>query len=432
MPKRSLASWLRTLEHQHPIEIDLGTERVAEVWAKMQRLLHGSADTQVNPDKTLTISVAGTNGKGSCVASMEAMLLAHGYSVGAFTSPHFLAYNERIRIAGQSVCDEALVDAFEQISLSSGSITLTYFEYGTLAALWIFARAQLDVRLLEVGLGGRLDAVNIVDADVAVVTNIALDHQEWLGDTVEQIAIEKLAIARPQKPLIWGDRGTLEPLQASIIATGARIYAVGRDFYAESTNGQATLFYQSFETPMTLTAIDDRGLLIDNKATAVQALLAAGLRLEDDLCRQALNEVTLTGRYQQLTYRGVRVVLDVAHNPAAAAQLASRLSQSRRRQLAIASVLKDKDWDGIVGALSSAVDRWYIAEINTSSRAADAHELLQVMYNRDLSGRSYESISTAFFAAIADAAEGDNVVVLGSFHTVACVLNIILAGEPVD
>jgi dihydrofolate synthase/folylpolyglutamate synthase len=432
MHKRSLASWLRTLEHQHPIEIDLGTERVAEVWAKMQRLLHGSSDTHVNPDKTLTISVAGTNGKGSCVASMEAMLLAHGYSVGAFTSPHFLAYNERIRIAGQPVCDEVLVDAFEQISLSSGSITLTYFEYGTLAALWIFARAQLDVRLLEVGLGGRLDAVNIVDADVAVVTNIALDHQEWLGDTVEQIAIEKLAIARPQKPLIWGDRDTLEPLQANIIATGARIYEVGRDFYAESTNGQATLFYQSFETPMTLTAIDDGGLLMDNKATAVQALLAAGLRLEHDLCRQALNEVTLTGRYQQLTYRGVRVVLDVAHNPAAAAQLASRLSQSRGRQLAIASVLKDKDWDGIVGALSSAVDRWYIAEINTSDRAADAHELLQVMYNRNSSGCSYESISAAFFAAIADAAEGDNVVVLGSFHTVACVLNIILAGEPVD
>ena len=432
MPKRSLASWLRTLEQQHPIEIDLGTERVAEVWARMQRLLHGSVGTHKNSDKTLTISVAGTNGKGSCVASMEAILLAHGYRVGAFTSPHFLAYSERIRIAGQPVRDEILIDAFEQIRLSSGSISLTYFEYGTLAALWIFARAQLDVRLLEVGLGGRLDAVNIVDADVAVVTNIALDHQEWLGDTVEQIAIEKLAIARPKKPLIWGDRDTLEPLRANITATGARIYEVGRDFYAESTNGQATLFYQSFEMPMTLTAIDDGGLLIDNKATAVQALTAAGLRLEDDLCRQALNEVTLTGRYQQLTYRGVRVVLDVAHNPAAAAQLASRLSQSRGRQLAIASVLKDKDWDGIVGALSSAVDRWYVAEINTSGRAADAHELLQVMYNRNLSGRSYESISAAFFAAIADAAEGDNVVILGSFHTVACVLNIILAGEPVD
>ena len=432
MPKRSLASWLRTLEHQHPIEIDLGTERVAEVWAKMQGLLHGSAKTRVNPDKTLTISVAGTNGKGSCVASMEAILLAHGYSVGAFTSPHFLAYNERVRIAGQPVCDEVLVDAFEQISLSSGSISLTYFEYGTLAALWIFARAQLDVTLLEVGLGGRLDAVNIVDADVAVVTSIALDHQEWLGDTVEQIAIEKLAIARPQKPLIWGDRDTLEPLQANIAATGARLYEVGRDFYAESTNGRATLFCLSFDRPRTLTAIDDGGLLIDNKATAMQALLAAGLRLEDDLCRQALNEVSLTGRYQQMTYRGVRVVLDVAHNPAAAEQLARRLSQSRGRQLAIASVLKDKDWDGIVGALSSAVDRWYTAEINTSGRAANVHELLQVLYDRSLSGSGYESITTAFFAAIADATEGDNVVVLGSFHTVACVLNIILAGEPVD
>ena len=432
MPKRSLASWLRTLEHQHLTEIDLGTERVAEVWARMQRLLHGSVGTHKNSDKTLTISVAGTNGKGSCVASMEAILLAHGYSVGAFTSPHFLAYNERVRIAGQPVCDEVLIDAFEQISLSSGSISLTYFEYGTLAALWIFARAQLHVTLLEVGLGGRLDAVNIVDADVAVVTNIALDHQEWLGDTVEQIAIEKLAIARPQKPLIWGDRDTLESLQKKIIATGARVYEVGRDFYVKSADGQATLFYQSFEMPMTLTAIDAGGLLIDNKATALQALLAARLRLDDDLCRQALNAVSLTGRHQQLTYCGVRVVLDVAHNPAAAAQLASRLSQRRGRQLAIASVLKDKDWDGIVGALSSAVNRWYIAEISTSVRAADAHELLQVMYNRDLEGSRYESISAAFFAAIAEAAEGDNVVVLGSFHTVACVLNIILSGEPVD
>jgi dihydrofolate synthase/folylpolyglutamate synthase len=277
-----------------------------------------------------------------------------------------------------------------------------------------------------------LDAVNIVDADVAVVTSIALDHQEWLGDTVEQIAIEKAAIARPQKPLIWGDRDTLESLQANIVATGAKIYEVGRDFYAQSTNGRATLFCQSFDRPRTLAAMDDGGLLIDNKATAMQALLAAGLRLEDDLCRQALNEVSLTGRYQQLTYRGVRVVLDVAHNPAAAEQLARRLSQSRGRQLAIASVLKDKHWDGIVSALSSAVDRWYTAEINTSGRAANVHELLQVLYNRSLSGSGYESITTAFFAAIADATEGDNVVVLGSFHTVACVLNIILAGEPVD
>jgi dihydrofolate synthase/folylpolyglutamate synthase len=432
MPKRSLASWLRTLEHQHPIEIDLGTKRVAEVWARMQRLLHESCGNHKNSEKALTISVAGTNGKGSCVASMEAILLGHGYSVGAFTSPHFLAYNERIRIAGQPVRDEVLIDAFEQISLSSGSISLTYFEYGTLAALWIFARAQLHVTLLEVGLGGRLDAVNIVDADVAVVTNIALDHQEWLGDTVEQIAVEKLAIARPQKPLIWGDRGTLESLQAKIIETGARVYQVGRDFYAESADGQAKLFYQSFDMPTTLTLIDAGGLLIDNKATALQALLAAGLRLDDDLCRQALNEVSLTGRYQQLTYCGVRVVLDVAHNPAAAAQLASRLSQWRGRQLAIASVLKDKDWDGIVGALSSAIDRWYIAEISTSVRAVDAHELLQVMYNRDIDVSSYESISAAFFAAIAEAAEGDSVVVLGSFHTVACVLNIIFSGEPVD
>lgn len=429
MSERSLVNWLKELERQHPIEIDLGTERSAKIWRRLKEVLHSLCDTQLLP---LTISVAGTNGKGSCVASMEAMLLAHGYSVGAFTSPHFLHYNERVRIDGVVVTDNLLIEAFEQIAICSGSISLTYFEYGTLAALWVFARRNVDVRLLEVGLGGRLDAVNIVDADVAIVTSIALDHQDWLGDTVEEIAAEKLGIARPNKPLIWGD-GALNVRYDTLIArTDALVYRVGRDFTVDSSDGSSVVVCSFDEVSYKLTMLDGEGVVVGNKACALQALLAAGLSLDEELCRDALNNVSLTGRHQTLIYDGVTVLLDVAHNPAAAALLASRLCRTNVSYFAVASVLSDKDWSGIVDSLSPVIARWYVAEINTSERAADAQQLVQVLYNKQLRASWYDSISAAFLTAIKDAGDGGSVVVLGSFHTVTCVLSIILSGERVD
>ena len=199
MTNRSLAEWLSLLESRHPCEIELGLERVDKVWKRFQ----SSHAKEAFSGKVVT--VAGTNGKGSCVASMQAVLLAHGYSVGSFTSPHFLVYNERICLNGQPVADQNIIDAFELIETLRQDISLSYFEFNTLAALIIFAQKSPDILLLEVGLGGRLDAVNIIDADVAILTSIDLDHQQWLGETRAKIAKEKLGIARANKPLIIGE-----------------------------------------------------------------------------------------------------------------------------------------------------------------------------------------------------------------------------------
>ena len=227
MPDRNLAEWLTLLEARHPAEIDLGLERVAAVWSTIQ----GQRRQQGNAISLPTaITVAGTNGKGSCLASMQAVALAHGYRVGLFTSPHFLFYNERIAVQGQPVDDQTIVRAFDEIEAARGDISLTYFEFGTLAALVVFVDADLDLMLLEVGLGGRLDAINIIDADVAVVTSIALDHQAWLGDTRELIAVEKLGIARPSRPLVIAEADGPAGFDSMIAATGAQPFVIDRDF----------------------------------------------------------------------------------------------------------------------------------------------------------------------------------------------------------
>ena len=224
MPDTSLASWLRRLEYQHEKPVQLGLERVDIVW---KRLTSDIPMLRSRKEKPKTISVAGTNGKGSTVACMEALLLAHNYSVGSYTSPHFLSYNERIRINGKMVSNNDLVEAFEIIHDASKGIPLTYFEYGTLAALKLFLEADIQVQLLEVGLGARLDAVNIVDPDVAVVSSIDFDHQAWLGETLLEIAVEKLGIARANRPLVWGESSYFNCYEPFITKTDAVLLKIG-------------------------------------------------------------------------------------------------------------------------------------------------------------------------------------------------------------
>ncbi len=418
MPNRSLADWLTLLENRHPSEIELGLGRVSEVWQRLQA-----------PQKTKTpiaITVAGTNGKGSCIASMQALLLAHGYSVGMFTSPHFLTYNERICIAGKPVSDQIIVAAFEEIEAVSADISLTYFEFGTLAALLVFIDASPDVMLLEVGLGGRLDAINIIDADVAVVTSIALDHQDWLGDTREAIAREKLGIARANRPLLIGEQDYPPGFEQMVLDTGADALYIGRDFsYSEEPLFCAQLIVNTGS--MAIDQLPSAGLLPVNKTLALQALLSAGLSLNAADSRAALESVRLTGRHQVLSYRGTEVILDVAHNPAAAGALAQNLAAFEGRTLAVASVLADKDWAGIVAAMGNVVDDWFIAKISDSPRASEGQTLLEVLYNAGQSGQLLESIGQALDGALEQATAVDRVVVFGSFHTVAAALNIILA-----
>ena len=418
MDDRSLAEWLALLETRHPSEIEMGLGRVSDVWQSLQA---------GRPKYTsLAITVAGTNGKGSCLTCMQAVLLGHGYSVGLFTSPHFLIYNERICLAGEPVSDALIVAAFEEIEVHRGDVSLTYFEFGTLAALVIFRDAAPDVMLLEVGLGGRLDAINIIDADVAVVTSIDLDHQSWLGDTREQIAVEKLGIARANRPLIIGEQDFPVGFEEMVASTGASGLFVSRDF-SFTREARFTANLKSPDGVLVIDQLESQGLLPLNKTLALQALLSAGIRLNVNNSRRALAAVTLRGRHQSIEYQGFRVILDVAHNPAAAKVLAQNLPAMAGRTLAVASVLDDKDWSGIVAELSKTVDDWFVAEISDSPRALSGQMLLELLYNSAQPAQLYDSVAQAFFAAVAEATEADRIVVFGSFHTVSVVLQVILA-----
>ena len=427
MPERSLADWLNLLEGRHPSEIELGLHRVSLVWQRLQSE-HGF--NQQKPP--LAITVAGTNGKGSSLACMQAILLEHGYSTGMFTSPHFLHYNERICLGGVPVADQIIVDAFELIEAQCGNISLTYFEFGTLAALVIFYQARPDVMLLEVGLGGRLDAINIIDADVAVLTSVALDHQDWLGDTREAIAREKLGIARPGRPLIIGEQDHPVGFKQMVAETGADALFAGKDFsYTDENPFAVSLIGIGGEDgQLEIDQLAQSSLLATNKTVALQALLAAGIELEVATSRKALQQVGLRGRQQRLNFRGVEVILDVAHNPAAATKLAQSLAAQQGTSVAVASVLDDKDWSGILGAMSPVISHWHIAEISQNSRASKGQYLLDLLYNADQSGDLHRSIEEAFLQAV-DAVsvdtEAQRIVVFGSFHTVALVLNLILA-----
>lgn len=421
MLDRSLADWLHLLESRHPSEIELGLERVAEVWV---RLLQTPELKQQKPP--IAITVAGTNGKGSCIRSMQALLLAHGYSAGAFTSPHFIAYNERICLAGQPVSDQTVVDAFEQIEAVRGDISLTYFEFGTLAALVVFYQASPDIMLLEVGLGGRLDAINIIDADVAVLTSIALDHCDWLGDTRALIAREKLGVARPGHPLVIGEQDHPPGFQALVAETGAKALFVGHDFtYTQEQMFSCTV--QDSAANQHFDGLEAPGLLPLNKTLAIQALVCAGISLNVEDSRSALQGLSLTGRQQRLQFRGVDIILDVAHNPAAAEVLAANLPDIAGKTLAVASVLDDKDWSGIVAPMVNVIDDWNLAEISDSPRASKGQSLLDLLYNAGQSGQLHSSVEAAFLETVDTARAADQVVVFGSFHTVASVLKVILA-----
>ena len=423
MPDTALASWLFRLEHQHEEPIQLGLERVASVW---QRLISNMPELGSRRKKLRTISVAGTNGKGSTVACLESLLLAHDYRVGTYTSPHFFYYNERIRINGKMVSDKALVEAFEAIDNAAVGLSLTYFEYGTLAALMLFLRSHVQIQLLEVGLGGRLDAVNIVDSDVAVVTSIDFDHQAWLGDSLPEIAREKLGIARANRPLIWGESSHFQCFESLIDQTGADLIKIGEHFAIRQIGEYSRIVcHSNFDEVVKFENLRDTGIPMNSKALALQTLISADIVLDARKSLDALNEIQLMGRYQCEYFSDTQIILDVAHNPASARMLGKRLEKLNGSVLAVASVLNDKDWDGIVDSLMTQVKSWRIAQIRNSSRAMSEQDMLEVLYNKGLNGLPFETIESAFLDAIRMSCKDDIVLVIGSFHTVADVLRII-------
>lgn len=420
MTNRSLAEWLSLLESRHPCEIELGLERVNTVWNRFKSV----SDANSFPSKVIT--VAGTNGKGSCVASMQSILLAHGYSVGSFTSPHFLVYNERICLNGQLVDDSSIVAAFELIEYLREEISLTYFEFNTLAALIIFTQKKPDIVLLEVGLGGRLDAANIIDADVAVLTSVDLDHQQWLGETRTEIAREKLGIARANKPLIIGESNYPDNFERLVSSTEAEALWLGKDFdFTEESPYFCINLSTKNNHQLIIDQLINQGPLAVNKTVALQALVSLGCKLDALTCRDALQNVPILGRQQQAKYQSIPIILDVAHNPAAALKLAQNLEKNTGKTIAVASVLEDKDWQSMVTNLHSQIDYWFIAELAGISRAAKGQSLLKLLYNAGGKGMLCESVETAFKSAVSKAEKTDNVLVFGSFHTVAKVLEFI-------
>lgn len=376
------------------------------------------------------ITVGGTNGKGSVVAMLESVYLADGYSVAAYTSPHLMHYRERVRVDGASVADETLVASFERVDAACEGVALTYFEYGTLAAIDIFQRHDIDVAILEVGLGGRLDAVNAFDSDVAVVTSVGIDHREWLGDDRESIGLEKAGIFRAARPAVCGDTEPPRSLRKVALDLDARFYLRGLDFAFDCDNGRCrfTSLAGSIEglPPPRLQGKFQH----NNAATALMAVRC----LEDRLLvtaramSQGLQQVTLPGRYQQVSV-SPQILLDVAHNPEATRALAALLEGDGidGKTIAVVGMMADKALADCLGPLLPAVDIWHVTDL-PPPRGAKAGDLADILKQLDSQTvvESFIDIESALSAAQTTARPADRILVFGSFVGVGAIMKQLI------
>ena len=419
----TLEGWLGLLEARHGQSIQLGLDRVRIV-----------RDALNLPQTCPVFTIGGTNGKGSTCALLESVLLAAGYRVGLYTSPHLLKYNERVRIDGRDASDEALVAAFAEVERARGEIPLTYFEHGTLAAWVAFCRAGLDAIILEVGLGGRLDAVNVFEPDCAIVTSVAMDHMDFLGDTREAIGFEKAGIFRTGRPAICSDPMPPASLVAHAEAIGARLWITGRDFGFAGDQNQWAFWLAGGSRRGGLAYPALRGT---NQLLNASAVMAACEAVRDILpvpmqaIRQGFMLVELPGRFQVLPGRPA-VVLDVAHNPQAAGVLNENLASMGYfpETWAVLGMLGDKDVAGVVRLLRDRVDHWLLASL-PGPRGLSAARLAEILREVGVSGdvHEHDSPAAAYQVAREGAAEGDRIVIFGSFLTVAGVLAVMKAPQ---
>ncbi|WGZ95512.1 MAG: bifunctional tetrahydrofolate synthase/dihydrofolate synthase [Candidatus Thiothrix putei] len=399
---KTLDDWLRWQETQFLTEIKLGLDRIRCVAERMGLLSV--------PVPLLT--VGGTNGKGSTCAMLTRILLLQGYKVGTYTSPHLLRYNERIALNGVPVRNADICAAFAAIDKARDDIDLTYFEFGTLAAVWCFLQAKVDVIVLEVGLGGRLDACNLWDADVAIITSIGIDHVEWLGSTREAIGYEKSGIMRAGKPVVCGDPQPPASIAREAARIGANLWQFGQDFSAEHVPQPALV----------------GDVQRQNAAVVVTALqqLADKLPVSPDTIAEGLASVSLMGRMQRILAEP-EVILDVAHNPHAATELAAWLKKNpvNGKTFAIFSILADKDVAGVLKIMASAVDEWYVVALS-SKRALSQDDLLALMRSNGISQpiHAYPDFQSAWNVMVLSAEKQDRVVAFGSFLVVSAMLEI--------
>jgi len=400
--KRSLGEWLAFIEQQHPQPIALGLERVQQVLSRMQLQL---------PSPVIT--VGGTNGKGSTCAMLESILGASGRRAGLYTSPHLLRYSERVRIAGAEASEDALCLGFQAVEQARDGVPLTYFEFGTLAALHVFSRADLEALILEVGLGGRLDAVNIVDADCAVLTSVGIDHVDYLGPDRESIGREKAGIFRPYRPAVIAEP---DPPRSVLGAVGNKLL-LGKDFGFQRQENQWTYWGPRGKRPGLAHPALRGAIQLRNAAAVLCAFDALELPVAMQEVRRGIAEVTLPGRFQVLPGRP-QVILDVAHNVEAARNLAENLAASgfAPETIAVCGMLRDKDISGVLRALAPRITRWHFASLPgpRGASAADLAEHLQAAAPVE----RHDSVTSALAAAQERAGEDDKILVFGSFLTV--------------
>ncbi|WP_339898630.1 bifunctional tetrahydrofolate synthase/dihydrofolate synthase [uncultured Gilvimarinus sp.] len=433
-----LDDWLAWLEQAHPTEIDLGLDRVRQV---LERLPLG--------DLPPVITVAGTNGKGSCVTAASALLMAAGWCVGSYTSPHIMHYCERVRIAGKAVSEADMCRAFAVVDAARAQVSLTYFEFGTLAALVLFCQQNVDVMVLEVGLGGRLDAVNVIAPDVAVITSIAIDHEAWLGSDRESIGREKAGIMRAGKPVICVDSDPPASLLQYAADIGAPLRLIGRDFIVQNAAGEAQpaanvnasaeswrLFDVASSKSLALPAVS---LVTASVAAAIEAVSALGVDVESLTLADVLGGLQLPGRMQRLHYGATPVLLDVAHNPAATAYLAEVVARQHTpgRVVALVAMMADKDIAGALQPLLPLVDDWLAVGLEDVARAADVDTLAAIIAQSGGQVSVCPDMADGLARlSAADLSEDDLLLVFGSFFTVAAAMAILapdivaqLAGE---
>ncbi len=428
----NLAQWLEWMENNHPTEIDLGLARVGQVFRKMQIDLTASK----------IISVAGTNGKGSTTALLETIYLAAGYTTLAYTSPHMLRYNERIRIDASDVTDLLLIEAFNAIDIAMGEgdarITLSYFEIGTLAAFYLISRQQPNIAILEVGLGGRLDAVNVVDADIAVITTLAIDHVDWLGDDIEQIGREKAGIARRGKPLICGELSPPSSIEQLAADQGIPLSQINQQFsYQQNSSADDQSWsWQGLDInnqALSYTGLTLPCLPVQNAATALQVIAKLDQPCSLSAINSGLQNASAIGRLQTASYLGSQLILDVAHNPQSALHLAKTL---KNRDLTdkvhlVLGVLIDKDCQGLIAALADVCLHWHLVTLDVP-RGQTAEQLQTTVLNQGVEETNtscYANIELALAGAIQAVTDSQvaaqQVVVAGSFVTVAQALELL-------
>ncbi|MEM6773496.1 MAG: Mur ligase family protein [Pseudomonadota bacterium] len=416
MPERSLGEWLAHLERIHPSSIDLGLTRVAAV----------ARDLGLLPFMQRSLMIAGTNGKGSVAYSADAVLRAHGLSTGRYTSPHLLSFNERITLNAEPVADALILAAFAAIEHARGDTTLTYFEFATLAALWVFRRENVDIAILEIGLGGRLDAVNIVDSDVAVITAIDLDHQHWLGATVDEIAPEKAAIARPGRPVILAEGNYPRTLFATLARIGAAVLRAGDDWSwrEEGSRLNVSVDGQRLGLPVPM------GLRAANVAAAVRACrYLLGDDFSEAAVKTGLTDLVVPARCERRDLAGRELLVDVAHNPAAMAVLASFIKRlPPRRSVAMLGVMEDKDYAAMAHSLADCVDGACAVAIPGIARAAAPEAVWQALDRAGIAiAQTDFSLAGVWEQLLERTQIGDRIVVCGSFYTVAGILELLRA-----